>query len=735
MVRVPLLPVSGIEQFFDITDSVGLHGMAIATLQDEVAASALWLSNPGFYERATAQLKKSGRLDTDAVRTVLMFALRMHSRATPFGLMASVSYAPIGPQVASVDISQCRQWTRSRPDSRYLARLSQTLAKRLVASATVVWRVNPTLYVVGSVARYYAQFSEGSKRVFKLVEAELDEALDATFRACEEPSGYSQIVSDLVGRTSSSEAEISQFVGQLIEHQILVSNVEAPVTTPVPLSWLSRFRESGAADTSVSLPISSLVEAFETHDSTKIADKRVSGAEVLRVMRSAEPTLAEAEYAIQSDLYRDIKGTVVPSSVANAVAEIASRLGPGTHIQLDWLARFISRFQRKFEDQEIPLLLAVDPDFGVDIAASDRGVGWSLLDGISTEHFQPHSSNANRRHSTLPTAALAGHGDANGEVLLADAWRSGQSLSERLPVSFAAMVRVVTCGPELQMPGNMLIFCDAFRGPSATAVFGRFCHPADELMHHVAAQADLDSGSCTQEEVLAEVCHLPQDRAGNLMFRPRLHSTEIDCLGTTIASPTDVLPLSDLMLSVQHGKIRLRSKKLDKFIQPRITSAFTFWINANLPVYRLLGLMQYQNGIPPHFSWATEQTDATFLPRVRWKNVVLSPKRWRFSARQIESMRQLSAPAFLSKLNEFWHQSAMDEWVYFVPDESEDRRIPCRKNAVASGLILQKLMQREGARWHFEEAPELTYSNWLGRNSEAYCSELVIPLRTAQRRA
>ena len=71
------------------------------------------------------------------------------------------------------------------------------------------------------------------------------------------------------------------------------------------------------------------------------------------------------------------------------------------------------------------------------------------------------------------------------------------------------------------------------------------------------------------------------------------------------------------MISVRKGKLVLRSKKLNKYIIPRLTSAHNYQRNS-LPVYHFLCDMQHLGRNMIFFNWGTTlESMFPYRPRVR----------------------------------------------------------------------------------------------------------------------
>ncbi|MCG8458628.1 MAG: lantibiotic dehydratase, partial [Holophagales bacterium] len=208
-----------------------------------------------------------------------------------------------------------------------------------------------------------------------------------------------------------------------------------------------------------------------------------------------------------------------------------------------------------------------------------------------------------------------------------------------LPDAFHVMASVAAASSDALAAGEASILLRHAGGPSGANLLGRFCHGDPELGRQVEAylrQEELRD----PEAIFAEVVHLPQGRTGNVLLRPLLRSHEIPFLGRSGAPRDKQIPITDLEVSVEGGRVVLRSASLGRRIVPRLTSAHNYTHGA-IGLYRFLGLLQ-QQGFQGGLSWRWGALDcAPFLPRIRRGRLVLDRARWRVLAPEI---RDLTSP-------------------------------------------------------------------------------------------
>ena len=128
-------------------------------------------------------------------------------------------------------------------------------------------------------------------------------------------------------------------------------------------------------------------------------------------------------------------------------------------------------------------------------------------------------------------------------------------------------------------------------GVSAANLLSRFAH-LDTEIEKLVKDISRKESELVADGILAEIVHLPGSRVGNILSRPHLREYEIVYLANSDLVEEKKIYIDDLMLSYRGGELVLRSKRLNRRIIPRLTSAHNYY-NDTLPVYRFLCDMQH----------------------------------------------------------------------------------------------------------------------------------------------
>ncbi len=218
--------------------------------------------------------------------------------------------------------------------------------------------------------------------------------------------------------------------------------------------------------------------------------------------------------------------------------------------------------------------------------------------------------------------------------------------------------------------------------------------------------------------------YLPEGRIGNVLCRPVLRDYEIPYLGRSGAPPDRQLPVSDLLVGIEDGRLVLYSRRLGRRIVPRLTNAHGFMNPQLASVYRFLCNLQHQEGGSiPGLSWGGLET-LDFLPRVRIGRVVLSLARWRLSKEDIDALTKPAKAARFLAMQELRERRGLPRWVVF---EEGDHTLPTDLDNPLSVDALVHVLKRGSAALLTEMYPkpdELCVTSVEGR----FCHELNVPM-------
>lgn len=594
---------------------------------DPFVQDALFLAAPALLEearrwrRGELSARDTGRME----RALLKYALRMATRATPFGLFATCSVGRFGPTTHG----ELGPRESIRRHARLDMELAFRLADRLTADHPVRGRLrffpNSTIYSVAGDVRMYEHWHDArGRRHYRLVAIEGNPYLTKLLAAARDGATLDALAT-AIADAEVSLADARQYASDLVDNQVLVSELEPSLTDPAFL------------DTMIA------ATGNERLGQARTALEAGAYAEVHTAVAPLVPE-TRAEALFQLDAFRPGALTLATHLRDELLAGLSflSRVSPTTPGRL---TAFHASFRERFGDREVPLLLALDSDIGVQHGQHTTAVA-PLLEGLDdlgkpapAAPAEPAATPIEELLHPRVQRAIAG-GIAELDLATLDLAAAADDLPGNA-ASFTAYCIATAVGGTLRMA---LLGAG---GCSATASIGRFAHLDPAIDAHAKGIATHEAAAHAGR-VVAELLHLPEDRHGNVLLHPPFRTHEIPCLARSSVAAACQVRLDDLWLSAApSGAVRLRSRSRDCDVVPIISNAHRFTAPELLPIYRLLGDLQIGRELFLPTSWLLRQSG--YLPRLTFGRCVLAPARWGFAGAAFEALvRNLteSLPAF-----------------------------------------------------------------------------------------
>ncbi len=735
VLRTPLLAFDELEAWTEGADRQMLERRLREAYDRPELREALYLASPQLCETLDAWRNEH---EPDRLPALVSYFERAASRPTPFGLFAGCSLGEIGER-SCLELEGCRHYRRhTRLDMHYLTALVRALEADASIRRRLSFRPNSSLYRAGGRVRYAESRLDGTVRSYQLVALDDSIELEATLARARAGATPDELAATLVSDEISLD-EAKEFVDDLIDAQVLVSDVEPALTGPEPVPALV---EATGEHEEAAEPARALRVAL---DSLERLDRRGLGASPAEYRRvesifEDQPAKPESSRLFQLDLTKPARATLggaVVDEIARALEQVA-KLTPGVHD--DPLDRFRAAFAERYEDREVPLAEALDEEIGIGFGVGHAAESAPLLAGLKLGPRNGAGPPLEDRHRLL--LHLVGHAlrDGRRELELSpseiDALAPAQQ--PQLPDALEVVATVGAASQDELDHDRFRVFFRGAGGAPGAGLLGRFCHADGALRARVEEHLRLEEAQ-RPDAVFAEIVHLPEGRVGNILLRPVLRSHEIPFLGRSGAPPEAQLPVADLLVSVVRDdvapgaaeRILLRSRSLGREVLPRLTSAHKYSLS-RLGVYRFLCELQRQ-GTVDVLTWDWGPLDALpFLPRVSSGRTVLARARWNLDRRDLERLSD-HPEAF----REWCHEAGLPRWTLLADGDTE--LVTDLDNALSVEALLHHLRRREQATLveMFPSPDELCAYGPEGR----FTHEIVIPFvrvtegRTSNRRA
>ena len=629
VLRKPLLPVDVLLRLLDCTAATGVEPMLRDQYRRPELQEAVYHTSPGLHSQLQHWLANPDFPRKETLHaTLLKYLIRASTRCTPYGTFAgclSPGQLGDGTEVVFDEHHPTRQYTRLRTDR--VVHLQKHLAQQEAIHCQSTFYPNDSLYRWGPQYRYTCYTTEQGTRHYALCSVDAIPYLDVVLEAAHLGASFVTIV-DLLVRENIPPAVAKDFIRTLVDDQVLVSEWQVKATGE-----------------------EALAELIE-----KLARQKTIFPEVCQRLEEVQTLLASPDIhqhhdrlatMVESDLYRNdwqsithtdlffttTRNTISQAAMQNLTETLNNLIVINQGNFNPTLEDFKQRFYRRYEEQEIPLLHALDSELGIGYGKADQRDTSSspMQEAIDLSHDE----------EALPVQwnywkdfVLRKYSEAlsrqQPEICLREedlnALRTHHPAASTSSATCTAWGSLLAASAVEVDQGNFRFYLRQLAGPSGVSLLGRFCYGDPALAAQVKQLVRAEE-QAHPEVIFAEVAHLPDEQEGIVASRPTLRRYEIPVLTRPSVDPESEIPLSDLLVSVRNGQhLVLRSRRHNKRVIPRLSVAHNFQRGHYL--YRFLGDVQFdEQALNVRWHWGVLEKQG-FLPRVSYRNVILSRATW-----------------------------------------------------------------------------------------------------------
>jgi thiopeptide-type bacteriocin biosynthesis protein len=713
MIRRPLLSRNILEDFHarTSTDPAEFESELRRIFSDPLLLEGLQLASGALYELTHdfVQGKALGGKDK-LLATLYKFLIRATSRCTPFGLFAGYFTAQTG---ESTQILFCQQdpfKIRSRLDMAAQQAIKIKILQNTNLRSHLLFYPNSSLYRTGQSYRYMKRLERQQETSFVLTEVAFEPVLEKILAEAGTGILPVRIKSILLSEKLSARGA-SQYLSALIDSQMLLSSLELTITGEDYVEHL-KTTLSPLKNTQI---LTAAVQKIQTHLMMNAAAKEVN---------TSLKNLLKADHPLESTLQTTLGFQTTQARLSRKVLDRLSaqlrRIAPlAARIQNQELADFTSRFYARYAQQPVPLLLALDYEYGIGYGALSQQTqaALPLLNGLANEmtYEKAPEARANDLAGVIYTSVFE---NKNRTAELTDELLKKHQGPEAadLPPSFYVLGSLHAATQQALDAGDYLFELKGLSGPSASNLLTRFCPGDPGLTRHVGRliQAEL---ARPDDVIFAEIAHVPSGKAANIVQRPDLGCYQIAYLARGHKEAEKTIRADDLWLSCADGKtLILTSRILRKAIIPTLSSAHNF--SAGLPVYRFLCDLANQLTVSLRWDWAGH-ADAPFLPRVQYDQLILSKASWLLTY-AAESQPAQSKTAWWKAV-----EKKLNTPRYFTAGQGDQTLLIDSESETALSLLSQMLKKEGSVR--ISESLEKPGEGILQHGGQHFSNEIVIP--------
>jgi thiopeptide-type bacteriocin biosynthesis protein len=752
VLRTPLLPFEEMAAWSEGLEAVGslgdpqaleaalgrdrarLRARLLAAVTRPETREALFVASPSVDEALEVWQKEPESTQGRKLEpAVVSYFSRAAARATPFGLFAGFTTGSIGAHTRLHLQARERYRRHSRLDMDYLSTLAEAIERDPQLRRLFVHEPNSSLYETAGRLRLAEARLTATGRSYHLVAVDKSPYLTAALERARGGAAL-EAVAEMLVDDEISPAEAEEFMRELADNQLLVSDARPLVTGDEPVHGLVTTLRAHAETARIAERLDEARAALQAIDAAGLGaspDRYRAVASVLADL----PAQPELSRLVQVDL-------VKPAQEATLGSRVVSEITRGVRIlhQLarpqgsDGLSRFREAFSQRYETREVPLVEALDEETGIGFERSNSPLAEAspLLAGLPFSAGDHETRPWTGRDAFVLGKLAHALAEGAGEIALEGSDLEALASHEHrpLPDSFYVWATVAAESGRAIAQGAFRVFLQYVDGPPGALLLGRFCHVDQTLHEFVRAQLQAEE-AVRPERLFAEIVHLPDGRTGNVVCRPVLRDHEIPYLGRSGAPADRQIPVTDLLVSVRDDRIVLRSRRLGREVVPRLTTAHDpDW--RNLGVYRFLCALQRQD-VASELAWDWGLLrDAPFLPRVVSGRLVLSRARWNVPEAELRSLGQARGADRFAAVQAWRAERRLPRYVVLV--DRDQQLVIDLDNVLSVEALAHQLRGRRQAVLveMFPHPAELCVTGPEGR----FVHELVVPfVQTAPPRA
>lgn len=601
VIRTPLLPLSKL---------IKSEEELLKAYESQVVRDALFLASEDLYSnliKLESNKLSDNRKRSKTIVSLYKYYARMCTRCTPFGYFSGISVGKIEKKT-SIHISE-KFSANIRLDMEYMCNLHEELINDAEFRKKLFYFPNNSLYKLLDKWRYVEyQIRDHAANMHNLVAIDDSPIIEKIISDGENGLSFTALT-ELVMDFGFEKPESEDYIHELIQNQILHSHIYPSLTGTEYSRKL--FTELEKLDPEKYYQLNDRLDNILKSE-IPVPDKMEKTAELLSIFE----TKINIKRLIQVDILKESSGSSISYELKKQIEEVTMLLSgiTGESRTNNTLNKFKTAYMERYETNFMPLAEVLD---------SDIGIGYK--EAVSSGTFNNSSVPLNLREINAFKLKVFSRAIKMG-VKSIDISETELKQFENKSVKDPAASYLFFGSILTVKDGVPKIMYKNAGGSSALNIISRFGHLHTEIEDFCIALANQEENNFPNA-LIAEIVHMPQGKVGNILSRPQFRNYEIPYIGNSTLPVSQQININDLYIGLINGNMILLSKKHNKQVIPRLSTAHNY-SRDSLPIYHFLCDLQSQQ-INPMISWSWDELyDQFFLPRITYKDIILSPARW-----------------------------------------------------------------------------------------------------------
>ncbi len=608
------------------------------TFAKKAEIEAIFLASPHLFE-ALKRWQNGHDLEPKEykklIQSLTKYFIRSNTRPTPFGLFSGVAIVDWGEHT---NIKFKEHFNRhTRLDMNYLCELAFKLGDTKIIKERLKYYTNSSIYTLKNEYRYVEYTYVESKRIHQISAVKKNIYINKILNFVGKSGATYEQISQFLFNQKITMDEANSFIDQMIDIQLINSELEPNISGDEFIYRIIKILKSINFDNNkiITQKINILNEIND--NLRKLDDNKTNEIEdypkIITLLKELNIEF-DPTNLFQSDLINEphAESTIRINHQAEIIECIDFLQNIGLNLVDNNIQNFANKFAERYQEQEVKLSIALDTEIGIGYLDKNHGDYTPLIEGLHFGESTSVNSPLNKNQTLLSECLIDANRNNHYEIDLSKIkFNQNSENIKPMPLSFNVLFREYD---------NNKILIESIGGSSIATLLGRFGH-VDSRISQIIEEVVAVEETLNNDMIFAEIVHLPENRTGNVLMHPQYRKYEIAYLASASVKATNQLHLDDLYLSMVDNRLVLRSLKNNKLIAPRLSNAHNY-SNDALPLYQFLCDFQYENTWQYlSFDWGVIGQGYKFLPRVIYKNSLLSLATWVFQKSDFELVKNL----------------------------------------------------------------------------------------------
>lgn len=652
-----------------------------SVVEDPHFREALAVASFSLYESIPLLWSEDNKRRENTLRGLIRYLIRMTSRTTPFGLFSGVSIGKWHDENSVVINSNPLEQKKVRPDMEWIVSIIKVLENEDDILLKTVLSVNSTIVDYKSRIKI-PNLSIHAENVDKeQTDTNTSHLLHhSTIRNTEavvfvkdvlmkEKTTFEGLLEKMQDRfTTADKATLFNFIKELIRNEYLLTNLRTPLLIPSSLNYLIEWLVSNAAESALLPTLKIIDQDIKRYEQMEFGEGEEMVCSIIKKMKSVHNCKSPLQIDMSIDMSHNQLSYSLKEDISKAT-EVIWMLSNKRNFQ------YINNYHVEFMDKygignEVPLLELLEVDLGIGAPYSYEHPlsilpesGFNEMNKMHPLFYQLYEQCLRNQEIEIDLK------DEDLDVFTKDYKEIENEVTP--PSSVEMCFSIHADSSEAVNRGDYKLVIGANQGSYGMGkIFGRFSHLLQDSYEPLLTEIQDVYTALNDQAIFAEVTYLPKMvRHANVVSNQSIFKYEIP-IGTHASMEKEaVIPVSDIVVIADEKRMYLKSKKHNKEVIP-FTSHMYSSLAGTPNLYRFLCDMGI-NRLGPYPLFDLPELDKfSFVPRIKYKNIILNSATWKIGLSSIEFRNVKGIEEFRQAFRDWKKSNLVPRFVYLTEQDA-----------------------------------------------------------------